>query len=38
MDANTAKMGAILDIYDTFLYGMEKGSKEGLTARKGRGR
>ena len=35
---NTAKMDALLDLYDAFLYGMEKGLKEGLTARKGRGR
>ncbi len=38
MDANTAKMDALLDLYDAFLYGMEKGLKEGLTARKGRRR
>jgi len=37
-DANTAKICALLDIYDAFLYGMEKGLKEGLTARKGRRR
>jgi len=35
-DANTAKMDALLDLYDAFLYGMENGLKEGLTARKGR--
>jgi len=37
-DANTAKMDALLDLYDAFLYGMQKGLKDGLTARKGRGR
>jgi hypothetical protein len=37
-DANKAKMDALLDLYDAFLYGMEKGLKEGMTARKGRGR
>ena len=35
-DANKAKMDALLDLYDAFLYGMENGLKEGLTARKGR--
>jgi hypothetical protein len=35
-DANKAKMDALLDLYDAFLYGMGNGLKEGLTARKGR--
>ena len=35
-DTNKAKMDALLDLYDAFLYGMENGLKEGLTARKGR--
>src|SRR5262245_32339451 len=34
-DANTAKMDALLNLYDAFLHGMEKGLKEGWTARKG---
>jgi hypothetical protein len=35
---NPNSTGPLLHLYDAFIYGMEKGLKEGLTARKGRGR